>query len=143
MVPRLVTLAVQNAMLSVIMHYSRVDSSQSEPYSAATAVLMVELLKGGISFAIAFSRVESPKNYAIGLGTQQPSLLSPRTLASRFRRLCKEIFRSDCWKLSIPAILYGESARHVHDLVVLTFLQSFRIICNMLQLQISRQQPSK
>jgi UDP-sugar transporter A1/2/3 len=116
MVFRLVTLAVQNAMLSVIMHYSRVDSAQSETYSAATAVLMVELLKGGISFAIAFSRLESAKSYPLnGLGTQQPSLLSPRALASRFRRLCKEIFRSDCWKLSIPAILYGELGECVWD----------------------------
>jgi len=103
----LVTLALQNAMLSVIMHYSRVDSSPAETYSAATAVLMVELLKGGISFAIAFARTEPSKSYTPNaLGIPPSPLMIHQPLVSRFRRLWKEIFRPDCWKLSIPAILY-------------------------------------
>jgi UDP-sugar transporter A1/2/3 len=32
--------------------------------------------------------------------------LGPRTLLCRFRTLGKEVFSPDCWKLSIPAILY-------------------------------------
>lgn len=103
----LVTLALQNAMLSVIMHYSRVSSSPAETYSAATAVLMVELLKGGISFVIAFARIEPPKSYTPNtIGLPPSPTLTHQALVSRFRRLWKEIFRSDCWKLSIPAILY-------------------------------------
>ena len=43
---RLVTLAVQNALLTIIMHYSRVSIPASQAYSAASAVLLNELLKG-------------------------------------------------------------------------------------------------
>ncbi|KII88411.1 hypothetical protein PLICRDRAFT_110757 [Plicaturopsis crispa FD-325 SS-3] len=75
----LVTLAVQNSLLTIIMHYSRVSTPPSRAYSAATAVLMNELLKGSISLAIAFTRIEP---------------------------FPMEVFSADCWKLSIPAILY-------------------------------------
>ncbi|KAI0748108.1 nucleotide-sugar transporter-domain-containing protein [Daedaleopsis nitida] len=83
----LVTLAVQNALLTLIMHYSRVSSAPQHTYSAASAVLLVELLKGFISLSIAFMRLDPN-------GTSG-SLWSPR-----------EVFRPDCWKLSVPAILY-------------------------------------
>ncbi|KAL1947880.1 hypothetical protein VTO73DRAFT_13604 [Trametes versicolor] len=98
----LVTLAVQNALLTLIMHYSRVSSAPSHTYSAASAVLLTELLKGSISLTVAFMRLDycSP-NAAAG-----SSLWNPRVLFYRFRRLGKEVFRPDCWKLSIPAILY-------------------------------------
>ncbi|KAI0082605.1 hypothetical protein K474DRAFT_203 [Panus rudis PR-1116 ss-1] len=105
----LVTLAVQNAMLTLIMHYSRVSSDPSHTYSAAAAVLMTELLKGSISLIVAFTRIDScspqfvpnaPASY------NSPSLWNPRVWLGRFRRLGKEVFRPDCWKLSIPAILY-------------------------------------
>ncbi|KDQ33061.1 hypothetical protein PLEOSDRAFT_1091306 [Pleurotus ostreatus PC15] len=75
----LVTLAVQNAALSIVMHYSRVSTPPSRSYSPAAAVLLNEVLKGSISFVIALWRVYS-----------NPS----------------EVFSPDCWKLSIPAILY-------------------------------------
>ncbi|PPQ75097.1 hypothetical protein CVT26_011909, partial [Gymnopilus dilepis] len=45
----LVTLAVQNAALSIVMHYSRVSIPPSLAYSPASAVLLNELLKGSIS----------------------------------------------------------------------------------------------
>ncbi|CAL1704601.1 unnamed protein product [Somion occarium] len=105
----LVTLAVQNAMLTLIMHYSRVSSAPSQTYSAAAAVLLTELLKGSISLLVAFSRIDS---YSPQYTPNAPgplscsSLWNPRTFLSRFRRLGKEVFRPDCWKLSIPAILY-------------------------------------
>lgn len=43
--PRLATLTVQNASLTIIMHYARVANTGAQ-YSAATAVLLSELLKG-------------------------------------------------------------------------------------------------
>ena len=105
----LVTLAVQNAMLTLIMHYSRVSAAPSRTYSAAAAVLLTELLKGSISLAIAFTRLDSYAPQYNPNGSQTSgSLWNPWVWLSRFRRLGKEVFRSDCWKLSIPAILYGE-----------------------------------
>ncbi|GAW01148.1 udp-galactose transporter [Lentinula edodes] len=98
----LVTLAVQNSMLTIIMHYSRVSIPSSRMYSAATAVLMNEVLKGSISLFIAFCRIE-PSSSA------EPSVfisLRPRVFMSKFRKLSRDIFSTDCWKLSIPAVLY-------------------------------------
>jgi solute carrier family 35 (UDP-sugar transporter), member A1/2/3 len=82
----LMTLAIQNAALTIIMHTSRTTIPPSRQYSAASAVLLNELLKGSISLAIAVSRVE-PKR-------------------SPFRRVARDVFSPDCWKLAIPAILY-------------------------------------
>ncbi|KAJ7774491.1 nucleotide-sugar transporter-domain-containing protein [Mycena maculata] len=93
----LVTLAVQNSLLTLIMHYSRVSTPPSRAYSPATAVLMNEILKGSISFIIAFSRIDLPPPEVAGQTT---------TLMSRIKRLAGDIFSQDCWKLSIPAILY-------------------------------------
>ncbi|KAI0064542.1 hypothetical protein BV25DRAFT_1989825 [Artomyces pyxidatus] len=109
----LVTLAVQNAALTLLMHYSRVSTPPSRAYSAASAVLATELLKGLISLVIAFTRVEdhSPQ-YTLALPSPLPqshcatSALNPRVFLARCRILGKEVFRQDCWKLSIPAILY-------------------------------------
>jgi solute carrier family 35 (UDP-sugar transporter), member A1/2/3 len=85
----LVTLAVQNAALSIVMHYSRVSTPPSQAYSAASAVLLNEILKGSISFGIALWRLSS-----------NPDVRRP------FNQLLHETFSPDCWKLSIPAILY-------------------------------------
>lgn len=68
------------------MHTSRTTVPPSRQYSAASAVLLNELLKGSISLAIAVRRVEP---------TRAP-----------WRRVARDIFSPDCWKLSIPAILY-------------------------------------
>lgn len=96
----LVTLAVQNSALTIIMHYSRISTPPSRTYSAATAVLMNELLKGLISFVMAFLRVD-----IVNDPVSRSSALY--TASARFRGVSKEIFSPDCWKLSIPAILYG------------------------------------
>lgn len=109
--PRLVTLAVQNAMLTLIMHYSRVSAPPSQTYSAAAAVLLTELLKGTISLVVAFTRIDAPAQYP---GLAPVSQWSPRALLCRSRRLVREVFRADCWKLSIPAILYGASHSCAH-----------------------------
>ena len=98
----LVTLAVQNALLALIMHYSRVSTAPERTYSSASAVLLTELLKGFISLTVAFIRLD----YCSPNGLSANSIWNPRVLLYRFRRLGKEVFRPDCWKLSIPAILY-------------------------------------
>lgn len=106
----LVTLAVQNASLTLLMHYSRVSTPPDQTYSAGSAVLATELLKGLISLLIAFSRLDTTSpSHTLSLAPQQKfaSALNPRVFFSRCRRLGKEVFRPDCWKLSIPAILYG------------------------------------
>lgn len=95
---RLVTLAVQNAALSIVMHYSRVSMPATQSYSPATAVLLNEVLKGLISFTVAW------------LNVAQASDASSAGLLGwllALKRVCRDIFLSpDCWKLSIPALLY-------------------------------------
>lgn len=129
------------------MHYSRISLSPAKTYSASSAVLMNELLKGSISVLVALRRVDremmaqegharSPTSRvlsgkgmtgdAVGqsrfsvsgaqdLPKQQLSspaitragyFFTPYFKRSRWRRLASEIFSPDCWKLSIPAILY-------------------------------------
>lgn len=108
----LITLAVQNATLSLLMHYSRVSMPPSRAYSAASAVLATELLKGLISLLIALIRVRpNSSQHAFALpsplsGRLASSPLNPKIFLERCRILGKEVFRPDCWKLSIPAILY-------------------------------------
>ncbi|KAK7019493.1 UDP-galactose transporter [Favolaschia claudopus] len=103
----LVTLAVQNAALSIVMHYSRVSTPPSLAYSTASAVLLNELLKGSISFIIALARVPQVAErpwHRMSFWTIVRELPYPWT--SPFWWLCGEILSPDCWKLSIPAILY-------------------------------------
>ncbi|KAF8077871.1 nucleotide-sugar transporter-domain-containing protein [Lyophyllum atratum] len=66
----LVTLAIQNSMLTLIMHHSR--------------------------------NIPSDGPQAAGLPWTSKANLS----TFRLRKLSKDIFSPDCWKLSIPAILY-------------------------------------
>ncbi len=93
------------------MHYSRVSLPPSRAYSAASAVLATELLKGLISLLIALCRVRPSSTqhaYALPLPNRLASSpLNPSVFLERCRIVGKEVFRSDCWKLSIPAILYG------------------------------------
>jgi len=84
------------------MHYSRVSIPPDQAYSPATAVLLNELLKGSISFMIAFCR--SPV-------FSQPLLTHRRPPANQLwltalTDLYAEVFSPDAWKLSIPAFLY-------------------------------------
>jgi len=121
--PRLATLAIQNSLLTIIMHYSRVSTLPSQTYSAATAVVMNELLKGLISLAVAFARTNPPisrnadipkGNFTSPTSTSLHALLCYlRTLTFRVRKVFNEVFSQDCWKLSIPAVLYGGPAFHI------------------------------
>ncbi|KAG9318667.1 nucleotide-sugar transporter [Chiua virens] len=102
----LVTLAVQNSLLTIIMHYSRVYIPPSQSYSAPAAVLLNELLKGSISLAIAFIQIGPYTSDAPQLGPTAGRFWTPSKILLRIRRLGREVFSPDCWKLSIPAILY-------------------------------------
>ena len=117
----LVTLAVQNATLSIVMHYSRVSIPPALAYSPASAVLLSEILKGSISFIIALihSPVLSPDHpqHYLHIRHHHPSPSSTRhrkpsffdicyLWSVAFCDLCADIFSPDCWKFSIPAILY-------------------------------------
>ncbi|KAG5338801.1 UDP-galactose transporter [Termitomyces sp. T112] len=103
----LVTLAVQNAALSIVMHYSRVSIPPSLAYSPAAAVFLNEILKGTISFLIALSRTRE----VVEIPWHRKSLWGiicslPYPGTRPFWTVCGEIFSRDCWKLSIPALLY-------------------------------------
>jgi solute carrier family 35 (UDP-sugar transporter), member A1/2/3 len=107
---RLVTLAIQNSALTLIMHHSLVSTPPSRAYSAATAVLLNEIFKGAISFIIAYARVDisspHPSPYPLEVSQAAGSRWTSVSLL-KFRKLSSDIFSPDCWKLSIPAILYG------------------------------------
>jgi UDP-sugar transporter A1/2/3 len=143
-----VTLAIQNSALTLIMHYSLVSTPPSRTYSAATAVLLNEILKGAISLAIAYSRIDTPVHsspYPLDVNQAAGShWVSVYVLRARI--LCSEIFSPDCWKLSIPAILYGKSFlplsthSHVHPFHC---NQSSKTIYNTLQRLIYKWRPSK
>ncbi|KAJ3819108.1 nucleotide-sugar transporter-domain-containing protein [Lentinula raphanica] len=103
----LVTLAVQNAALSIVMHYSRVSTPPSLAYSPASAVLLNELLKGSISFIIALANTREVADISWRRMSLWQIIRSlPYPGSTPFWNLCGEIFSPDCWKLSIPAILY-------------------------------------
>ncbi|WVQ73939.1 hypothetical protein IAR50_003520 [Cryptococcus sp. DSM 104548] len=111
----LITLALQNALLTIIMHYSRITASPNRTYSAAAAVLANELLKGTISLFIALKRIDKdmttsppPALYSEKGGEDDNRLIKLPSLlhASRLRTLSAAIFSPDCYKLSVPAILY-------------------------------------
>ncbi|KAH6918242.1 nucleotide-sugar transporter-domain-containing protein, partial [Coprinopsis sp. MPI-PUGE-AT-0042] len=96
----LVTLAVQNAALAIVMHYSRISIPPELAYSPASAVLLNEILKGSISFSIAVynaSRPPSSQYSDISTSTRRRS----KPLVPVVREVCKEILSPDCWKLSI------------------------------------------
>jgi UDP-sugar transporter A1/2/3 len=107
------------------MHYSRITASPNKTYSAASAVLLNELLKGSISIIIALRNIDktmsAPSSHPLTSekdASHPHSLRAPTTrqsvLASRFsllypsrlRALRDALFSRDCIQLSIPAILY-------------------------------------
>ncbi|GAA6061771.1 hypothetical protein JCM10212_001377 [Sporobolomyces blumeae] len=127
----LVTLTVQNSALTIVLHYSRISVPKDKMYSAASAVLLNELLKGFISLSIAF------RNAVHALANPQSGEYAPlptkdeleegrkaRELAGQggavsgwgvydagrvqvaLKKMMGEVFSNDCWKLSIPACLY-------------------------------------
>jgi len=126
------------------MHYSRVSTPPSRAYSAATAVLLNELLKGFISLVVAYTRIGSPNSrnldaFQVPISSQGfCSRLCPRAVLFRIRKLGREVFSQDCWKLSIPALLYGQSFSFLNSTYVclMYFFQFSKIIYSLLQYQI-------
>ncbi|KAG6874215.1 hypothetical protein C0995_003761 [Termitomyces sp. Mi166 len=110
-------------MLTLIMHHSRVSTPPSRTYSAATAVLMNEVFKCIISFVFAYVHIEHPNDASQAAG------LPWATRIRRLRKLVNSIFSLDCWKLSIPAILYGASILVQQD----TLIYRSSVIQNNLQ----------
>ncbi|KAK1924098.1 hypothetical protein DB88DRAFT_489076 [Papiliotrema laurentii] len=110
----LITLALQNAFLTIIMHYSRITTAPNKTYSAAAAVLLNELLKGSVSVIIALKRIDvEMKDTATqnekdprSLNRAAPSRLPPYLQASRIQNLSRQVLSPDCYKLAVPAILY-------------------------------------
>ncbi|KAF8844540.1 hypothetical protein BDN67DRAFT_894647 [Paxillus ammoniavirescens] len=102
----LVTLAVQNASLSIVMHYSRVSTPPHLSYSPASAVLLGEILKGSISFLIALWRAKETDLHFSSRKSFGGIISSFLPWSAPFRHVCSEVFSVDCWKLSIPAVLY-------------------------------------
>lgn len=111
---RLITLALQNAFLTIIMHYSRISTAPNKTYSAAAAVLLNEMLKGAVSIIIALKRIDIVMAESTSWHEKDPKYLSrpnpsriPSYLhASRIRNLTSQVFSADCYKLGVPAILY-------------------------------------
>ncbi|PLW24307.1 hypothetical protein PCANC_27005 [Puccinia coronata f. sp. avenae] len=139
----LLSLTIQNSLLTILLHYSRTGSS-NKVYSAPVAVLLSEILKSLISFLIALinsiranrlhhihhhhhhhhpsssssssSSSSLPHHPAADHPLDHPKSepyhvhTRPRTLSSILFSQIKlnllAIFSRDCWKLSIPAILY-------------------------------------
>lgn len=69
---------------------------------------MNEILKGLISLIIAFTRLDAGHTSMYDM-VQAPYPAGSRGVMSRLRKLWRDVFSPDCWKLSIPAILYGAS----------------------------------
>lgn len=126
-------MAIQNSALTIIMHYSRVSVPPSHRYSAATAVLMNEILKGAISLIIALIRTDISAYDLV-----QAPLLSGQNSYSqiytfRLRKLWKEVWSPDCWKLSIPAILYGKNITLLNPEIATYMNNNAIVIQNNLQ----------
>ncbi|KAF2426589.1 nucleotide-sugar transporter [Tothia fuscella] len=88
------TLAVQNAALILVMHYSRImPLVDNKRYYTSTAVFLNEVLK--LSIALVIALYDTASN--MGPGVSSSELVS--TLAT-------QVFSGDSWKLAIPAALY-------------------------------------
>ncbi|KIW01495.1 uncharacterized protein PV09_06975 [Verruconis gallopava] len=91
----LATLAIQNAALILVMHYSRVmPITGSHQYFTSTAVLLNEVLKLAIALAVAL--------YDVKMESSEASYFNLRN----WRTLYDQVFSGDSWKLAIPAALY-------------------------------------
>ncbi|KAL9940932.1 hypothetical protein V8E36_000420 [Tilletia maclaganii] len=91
----LVALAVQNAALAIVMHHSRVSVPPEQRYHTATAVLLVEVLKGTISLLVAYCSLPT-----------SPSPSGAPHHESNLGTLARKIASPDCMALAIPAALY-------------------------------------
>ncbi|TKA71093.1 hypothetical protein B0A55_08342 [Friedmanniomyces simplex] len=92
----LITLTLQNSILLLILHYSRVmPPVDGQRYYTSTAVFLNELMKLAISLSMAL--------YDIATDPKTPEA---STVAGLFNELGRAVFTADSWKLAIPAMLY-------------------------------------
>jgi solute carrier family 35 (UDP-sugar transporter), member A1/2/3 len=68
---------------------------------------MNEILKGTISLVIAFLRIDI-SSYELAQAPLSTEHSHSHTYLIRLRKLWYDVWSPDCWKLSIPAILYGK-----------------------------------
>ncbi|KAL5600920.1 hypothetical protein BROUX41_005756 [Berkeleyomyces rouxiae] len=89
-----VSLIVQNSVLILVMHYSRImKPSGDHKYFPSTAVFLNEIIK--LSISMTFSLWEVSRT------------LAPSTPATTiFEQIYRSVFSGDSWKLAIPALLY-------------------------------------
>ncbi|KAK3112771.1 UDP-galactose transporter Gms1 [Teratosphaeriaceae sp. CCFEE 6253] len=91
----LLTLTLQNALLVLAMHYSRVMPTNGQRYYTSTAVFLNELVKLAISLSMALYDIAT-----------NPTTPEATTAAGLWSQLGRAVFTSDSWKLAIPAMLY-------------------------------------
>ncbi|KAK5153704.1 UDP-galactose transporter Gms1 [Recurvomyces mirabilis] len=92
----LITLTLQNSLLILIMHYSRVmPAVNGQRYHTSTAVFFNEVLKLAFSLSMALYEIAS-----------NPKSPETSTVAGMFGELGRAVFTGDSWKLAIPAMLY-------------------------------------
>ncbi|CAK5277501.1 unnamed protein product [Mycena citricolor] len=103
----LFALAIQNAALSITMHYSRVSTPPSQSYSPEAAVFLNELIKGLISFCIGLAVLPQVAERPWRRMTFSAVVRElPWPWTAPFWQLWGEILSPDSWKLLIPAVLY-------------------------------------
>ncbi|KAM0753551.1 nucleotide-sugar transporter [Meredithblackwellia eburnea MCA 4105] len=123
----LVTLTVQNSLLTVVLHYSRTSTEPSKVYSAASAVLLNEILKLCISFLISLNAsVREQREHAYdplpeddleegkegkerrdeSSDVDEQDGRTLRRVKKALKQIRSEVFSYDCWKLAVPAALY-------------------------------------
>ncbi|KAK5118838.1 hypothetical protein LTR62_000047 [Meristemomyces frigidus] len=92
----LITLTLQNSMLILIMHYSRVmPAVNGQRYHTSTAVFLNEVLKLAFSLSMVLYEI-----------ARHPKTPETSTVAGMFTELGRAVFAGDSWKLAIPAMLY-------------------------------------
>lgn len=131
----LISLTLQNSLLAILLHHSRTIPN-TKLYSASAAVLLNEILKCTISFLVALynacnqsttnhslsqhSRLDHNDNRGSPFSRKPPvsmfeqdfqdwkrsSRSWSRMILDHSKQIFLEIISADCWKLSIPAVLY-------------------------------------
>lgn len=90
----LVTLTIQNTVLILILHYSRImPLIAGQRYITSTAVFMNEILKLSV-------------NLTAALADQARTLSPSKPATALFSDVMASVFTGDSWKLAVPACLY-------------------------------------
>lgn len=90
-------LVVQNAMLVLLLRYSRVmPLVNGSRYFASTAVFLAEIAKFSFFLSMALYEIAT-----------SPQATDTSTISELSSTLVKVVFTGDSWKLAIPALLYS------------------------------------